>query len=223
MDLAQLVVFVRPPVVGGTKTRLAQAIGEDGAAALYEAFVEDTLALCERLREIGRVDVALWSTDAPSERIERWAREHGARTHVQPEGDLGVRMAAAFEEGLRSYERVVLIGSDVPTLPLSLVVAAFDALEGSSLMVGPANDGGYYAIGASQGVRPRFDGVRWSTPHALSDTLRANADRSPVLIGPWYDVDDPGDLAILRAHLSANPAAAPATARQLAALFPAHK
>jgi len=219
MELAQLALFVRPPTAGEAKTRLARALGDEGAAVLYDAFVDDMLALCARVHEAGRIDIAIWSAGPPQEAVDRWALEHGAEIHLQPRGDLGAKLSAAFDQALRRYERVVVIGSDMPTLPLALVVAAFDSLDQASLVLGPANDGGYYAIGASHGIRPSFDGIRWSTAYALADTLRANASQRAAIISPWYDVDDPTDLAILRAHLSANPGAAPATARRLAALF----
>jgi len=216
MDLAQLAVFVRPPAEGLVKTRLAEELGNAGAAALYRAFVDDTLTLCERVREIGRIELTLWASGLDDPAVAEWGRRLGTVPRLQPDGDLGERMSAAFEEGLRRYERVVIIGSDVPTLPLGLVVDAFDALERSAIVLGPSNDGGYYAIGATNDVRPAFDGVRWSTPSALTDTLEANPGVRVSLLAPWYDVDDAGDLAILRAHLSTNPAAARATARCLA-------
>jgi len=223
MELALLAVFIRSDSAGGVKTRLASLLGTEGASDLYDAFVEDALGLCARVRAVGRVDIALWTAGSPTEAIERWAREHDAEIHLQPEGDLGVKLSAAFDQGLQRYERVVIVGSDMPTLPLSLIVAAFDSLERARLVLGPANDGGYYAIGASHGIRPRFDGVRWSTSHALADTLRANASLRAAILSPWYDVDEPADLAILRAHLSADPAAAPATARRLDQLLGSHK
>jgi hypothetical protein len=136
---------------------------------------------------------------------------------------LGVRLAAAFDEGLRGYERVVIIGSDAPTLPAELIGAAFESLENSAFMLGPAHDGGYYAIGASQGVRPSFERVRWSTEDALGDTVKANAPRQPVLIPPWYDIDEPEDLAVLRAHLSVDSVVAPATASCMAELYRAQR
>lgn len=223
MEPAQLAVFVRPPSAGEAKTRLGALLGAQGAASLYRAFVEDTLALCARVRAAGRVDVAVWSAGPASPEVLRWARDHGAPIHLQPEGDLGQRLHATFDEALPRYERVVIIGSDIPTLPFALVVAAFDALEERRLMLGPSNDGGYYAIGASHGFQPSFEGVRWSTVHALADTLQANASERTAIIAPWYDVDEPADLDILRAHLSAMPSAASATARCLRTLLGAHR
>jgi glycosyltransferase A (GT-A) superfamily protein (DUF2064 family) len=72
-------------------------------------------------------------------------------------------------------------------------------------------------------VRPSFEGVRWSTADALEDTKKANAQRQVAIIAPWYDIDEPRDLEVLRAHLSVNSAAAPATASCLDELARAHK
>jgi hypothetical protein len=205
------------------KTRLAGLFGDRGAAELYHAFVEDTLRLCSRVRAAGRVDVTLWSDGPEDEIVSDWARRLDVPTRLQPEGDLGVKLGAAFDEGLRRYERVVIIGSDTPTLPIGLIVAALDSLENAPIVLGPANDGGYYAIGASHSVRPSFERVRWSTPDALQDTMTANVDRNVAILAPWYDIDEPEDLGILRAHLSVDPTAAPATARHLAELAHAQR
>lgn len=223
MELAQLAVFVRPPIAGKVKTRLAGLFGDRGAAELYQAFVEDTLRMCARVRAAGRVDVMLWSSGPEDEIVSEWARRLDVPARLQPEGDLGVKLRAAFDEGLRRYERVVIIGSDAPTLPIGLIGEALASLENASIVLGPANDGGYYAIGASHSVRPSFERVRWSTSDALQDTMTANVHQNVAVLAPWYDIDDPEDLGILRAHLSADPAAAPATARRLAELAPAQR
>ena len=215
MELAQLAVFVRPPDEGMVKTRLQRFLGRRGATALYQAFVDDTLALCSRVREAGRVATVLWSAGVDDRTVAEWGRRLGTAPQPQPEGDLGVRLSAAFEKGLRAYERVVIIGSDAPTLPFDHIVAAFNALDDASMVLGPANDGGYYAIGATRRVRPRFDGVRWSTETAFQDTVLANSSIDIATLPPWYDVDEPADLKVLQAHLSADPRSAPATARCL--------
>jgi len=218
MDLAQLAVFVQPPIAGKVKTRLAGAFGESGAAELYRAFVEDTLSLCARLRAAGRVEIALWSARPLDEIASEWANRLGVPLRLQPEGDLGAKLDAAFEEGLQSFQRVVIIGSDAPTLPIELIEAAFESLEAAPFVLGPSNDGGYYAVGASQSGRPSFEAVRWSTVHALEDTVKANSPRAVAILAPWYDIDEPEDVAVLRAHVSASPGIAPATARCLRSL-----
>jgi len=223
MELAQLAVFVRPPTAGKVKTRLSALFGERGAAELYRAFVEDTLDLCLRVAATGRVDVALWSAGPDDEIVSEWADRLGTPLRLQPPGDLGVKLTAAFDEGLRRYERVVIIGSDAPTLPIQLISAAFGSLDAAPIVLGPANDGGYYAVGASGKVPPSFEGVRWSTDRALEDTVTANAQRQVAIIAPWYDIDDAEDLAVLRAHLSVDPTVAPVTARCLTELVGAQR
>lgn len=223
MALAQLAVFVRPPVAGEVKTRLSTTLGQRGAADLYGAFARDTLRLCARVQAAGRVDLALWSAGPADDTVSSWAAELDVPVRLQPHGGLGERLTAAFEEGLRTHERVVVIGSDAPTLPIGLIGRAFQSLENASFALGPANDGGYYAIGAARAARPSFAGVRWSTPDALRDTVDANREQPIAILPPWYDVDDPEDLQLLRAHLSVDPSVAPATAAVLSAFEDAQR
>lgn len=215
MALAQLAVFVRAPKPGSTKTRLAGALGAEAAAALYEAFVDDTLSVCEQVRDSLPVDVAIWHAGPADEHVREWAARVNGFARAQPEGTLGKRLGAAFADGLDRYERVLVIGSDAPTLPATHLVDALGALAGSPLVLGPTSDGGYYAVGASKGARPTFEGVRWSTSHAFADTRAANAGIEFYETAPWYDVDEMRDLDLLRAHLSLDPSAAPATAARL--------
>lgn len=217
MDLAELAVFVRAPVAGSVKTRLHSVFGPDGATELYCAFVEDVVARCERVREAGRVSLSLWADDASDPMVERWASALGTEPLQQPDGDLGARLVKAFETGLGRAERVVVIGSDAPTFPFSNIANAFGQLAQVPLVLGPSNDGGYVLIGAS-GATPRFDDVRWSTELAYRDTRAANASLAVGTLPPWYDIDEEADLCTLRAHLSVEPAAAPATAAALTRL-----
>jgi rSAM/selenodomain-associated transferase 1 len=214
MELAQLAVFVRAPIAGSVKTRLHSRLGPEGATELYCAFVDDVVELCNRVQEAGRVGVALWADDADDPAVRRWAEALGTSPKQQADGDLGRRMTVAFEEGLAKVDRVVIIGSDAPTLPFGSIVSAFDRLADVPLVLGPSNDGGYYIIGASK-APPRFDGVRWSTEFAYQDTRVANSAVTLGTVPPWYDVDDEADLDALRAHLSVSPDAASATATVL--------
>ncbi|MEM7436797.1 MAG: TIGR04282 family arsenosugar biosynthesis glycosyltransferase [Myxococcota bacterium] len=221
MAVAQLLVFLRTPLPGQTKTRLAQVIGDERAVTLYTAFAEDTLSLCQRIAEAGDVDIALWHAGPRTDQIVHWAETVSATMHAQPSGTLGDRLEAAFASGLSVYESVVAIGSDAPTLPASLLASTFDALSRAQLVLGPTSDGGYYAIGASARRTPSFEHVRWSTEHTYADTRRANSNTAFAATAPWYDVDRPEDLELLRAHLSLDPGAAPATAEALG--FAGHK
>ena len=207
MKTVPLAVFVRPPEPGVAKTRLAPVLGETGAAELYGAFVQDTVRLCAAV-EGGAVE--LWSADLSEPDARRGLERFGFPIHEQPRGDLGERISAALFQGVRDHGQAIVIGSDSPSLPTSLVTDATRALQTADLVLGPTHDGGYYLIGV-RGEAPIFDRVRWSTPHALADTLAANRGRDVRLLSPWYDIDTAADLALLRFHLELDSALAPTT------------
>jgi rSAM/selenodomain-associated transferase 1 len=216
---AALALFARPVVAGATKTRLAARLGADGAAALYAAFVTDTLAT---VRAVPELDATLWVAGDPHHPS---LVGHALLRTRQPEGDLGARMAAALRQGLTEAPRALVLGTDTPTLPADHLSRALRLLDDHDVVLGPAADGGYYLIGAQRpatGLLPDlFSGVRWSSPRTLADTLDLTA-RTGLRVGlapPWYDVDDAPDLALLRLHLSLDPRAAPATHQALAGLF----
>lgn len=192
-------VFTKVPVAGRVKTRLQPVLGPEGACALHRAMLRDTLDKLARTP----FAVELWVDEG------RWP-DAGLPTFVQRGGDLGERMAAAFAAMLERADAAIIVGSDAPTLPLRCLHAAAAHLRRSDAVLGPACDGGYYLIGARE--VPRFEAVRWSTRHALRDTERTLDARR---LEPWYDVDRPDDLRLLRTHLRMQPRAAPHTARAL--------
>lgn len=201
-------VFARRPAAGRSKTRLAPALGADGAAALYDAFLTDTLARF--------TDATVFCADAAD--LAWFEDRHPGHRHLaQAEADLGERMRVALETLLEEADGAVVIGSDAPTLPAARVHAAGRALSrGADVVLGPAADGGYYLYGC-RGEAPALPDVRWSSRHALADTVASleRAGRTPALLAPWYDVDTPEDLRLLRAHLALTPRVAPETARAL--------
>lgn len=215
MSRTPVAVFARPPRPGVAKTRLVPALGERGAATLYAAFLADVLARCASVPGLGTRVYCADDPEAP-ELVE----VTGDLPRVAQRGDdLGARMARALGELVGSAGRGLIVGSDVPTLPAAHLSAAADALvAGAELVLGPSADGGYCLVGVSGAVPPVFDGVRWSGPHVLADTLaRAREAGLRVrLLPPWYDVDTPADLRLLRAHLALAPGAAPRTAQCLA-------
>ncbi len=200
-----IALFARAPRPGAVKTRLIPAVGAQTAAALYGAFLRDT---CDRVASVSELDPIVWAASDDDAR----ALELGLPVRAQPDADLGERMRAALEHGIEAAGRAIVIGTDAPTLPVSILRAAVRALDTAELVLGPACDGGYYLIGARGRVPALGPGVRWSTRHALADTLARNPV-SAALLPPWYDVDTPEDLRLLRAHLALRPSAAPATAR----------
>lgn len=215
MTRTPIAIFARVPEPGLTKTRLVPALGERGAAELYAAFLRDTVARCTGADGL---DPELWiAGDPDGSTLADLAGPLPRRR--QRGGDLGARMAHALGRMIERAGRGVVVGSDAPTLPAVYLGLAREALDrGAEAVVGPSADGGYYLVGARDRVPPLFEGIRWSSPHTLHDTLgRARAAGARLaMLPPWYDVDTPADLRLLRAHLAVSPRAAPHTVQHLA-------
>ena len=198
-------IFVKEPVAGRVKTRLAADLGEDGAelaANLYRAFQID---LVDRFRDRFDERVLGYGPSSAGEFFESLGAGN-YRLWPPPDFDLGKRMLAFFETAFANGAgRVVLIGSDSPTLPISLVDEAFESLMSHDLVLGPATDGGYVLIGQSEHVRDVFDDIRWSTDSVLAQTVLAahSQSLSVGLLGLWYDVDTSEDLRMLEGHITA--------------------
>ncbi|HEX9465950.1 MAG TPA: TIGR04282 family arsenosugar biosynthesis glycosyltransferase [Alphaproteobacteria bacterium] len=180
-----LVIFARAPQRGRVKSRLAEGIG--GGAALQ--FYRRTLATV--LRRVGRDrrwrSVLAVTPDHAARSARAWPMKLPLRR--QGAGDLGVRMARA----LRNYPAgpVCIIGADIPDIDAPLVWRAFKALAAADVVFGPAEDGGYWLVGAQSGRRFNFfGGVRWSTKHALADTRSNLNGRRVALIERLADIDD---------------------------------
>lgn len=192
-----LMIFAKAPEPGRVKTRLE--LPPEQAAAVHAAFVRDVV---ERHRHPHR-RLTVWRAGASDHPF--WATLETPLA-VQPEGTLGRRMEQAFRTELASADRVVILGTDSPSLPPRLVDAAFAALESVPLVIGPACDGGYYLLGMTGAVAPIFmEDMAWGTEEVLRRTLDAatTAGVDYRLLDFWYDVDRPADLALLRAHLPA--------------------
>lgn len=197
-------IFVKHPVPGCVKTRLAAGLGAKRAAEIYSAFVAD---LVERFRRTAdrrilcfapdQVDAARFFQSIAGQNYQLWA---------QPDETLGGRMAQFFAKHMASNgDRVVLIGSDSPTLPKEDIDQAFTLLNNNDCVLGPATDGGYYLIGQRGGPWPIFDDVDWSGPCVLEQTVsRITAcDARLALLPACYDVDTIDDLQVLRGHVQA--------------------
>lgn len=188
-------VFAKYWEPGKVKTRLAQSFGTTKAARIYEVFVAATIA---RLTSIEARRVLAYSPGDPATRQHFSAAEkEGWGLTAQVSGDLGQRMATFFEEQLRhGAERVVLVGTDSPNLPLVEVQEAFEHLRTTDVVIGPSRDGGYYLIGVAERVPPIFEDMPWSGPELLKATtsrLQA-AGIAFETLDPWYDVDELFDL-----------------------------
>jgi len=208
-----LCILVKAPRPGEVKTRLAPAVGPEGAAVLAGAFLEDTLAMA-RGRDWARVVLAVAGDSSlldPPDDVEVWS---------QGVGDLGERMERVLLRALVKAPRAILIGTDSPGLPPRLVDDARTALATHGAVLGPARDGGFYLIGLDRCEPGLLSGLPWSRSDTLVHTearLR-HAGRTVARTEPWFDVDEPADLARLEGLIGSGEVAAPATARALASL-----
>jgi len=180
-----VIVFARAPRLGTVKRRLAAGIGARAALRFHLAMLRRIVRLLAGHR---RFRAVLATT--PDRAHARWPR--GLARIPQGQGDLGQRMERAANRYRRG--RVVLIGCDIPSLALSDLHAAFRALGSADAVFGPAEDGGYWlvALAPRRPAHP-FAGVRWSSPHALADTLRNFAHRKVRFLRRLRDVDDEAD------------------------------
>jgi rSAM/selenodomain-associated transferase 1 len=186
----RLVVMAKAPVAGRVKTRIA---GQAGVAAAARFARLGAAALLRRVAADPR-----WSTTVavtPDAAALRRLWPGGAALAPQGDGDLGRRMQRIFERA--PHGPVVIVGTDVPGITPGLIAAAFRLLGRHDAVFGPAADGGYWLVGMRR--RPRvlqpFHGVRWSTAHALDDTLANLSGRSVARVATLSDVDTAADLA----------------------------
>ena len=182
----RVVLFTRYPVPGQAKTRLIPALGAVGAAALHRTLTERTVAV---VRDSG-LSLEIRSTGANVEMFSDWLGVGGVVD--QGEGDLGTRLARAAPP----YP-VIFIGADAPDLTPALLRNAADALRDASVVIGPAEDGGYWLLGLAGEVPGVFADIAWSTDAVFAQTLTrlATAGIAPVLLPELADCDRPEDLA----------------------------
>lgn len=208
-------VFARAPRPGRVKTRLAATVGRAEAARLYASFIRDTVDPLQRAETFQPVLYAASAEDRDP--LAKLSPDLPLRT--QQGSHLGQRMTNALAEQTERHGLALLVGTDAPTLPIAHLLCAVRKLETTDVVLGPSADGGYYLIGIRSVVPALDDTIRWSSPHALADTLRClrSQGRRVGLTPPWYDVDDGDDLALVKLHVSLRPEAAPHTARALLA------
>ncbi|PTX58035.1 hypothetical protein C8N43_2711 [Litoreibacter ponti] len=184
-----LVVMVKEPRPGRVKTRLGRDLGMVGAAWWFRHQVASVL---RRLRD-PRWDLVLAvSPDHEGLASRVWPED--LRRWPQGRGDLGDRMGAAF--AVMPPGPVCIIGADIPDVSRGAVAEAFAALGAAAAVFGPAPDGGYWLVGLKRLRRHAgmFDGVRWSTEHALADTIASLKGARVAYVRELRDVDTVADL-----------------------------
>ena len=197
----QLIIFTRFPEAGKTKTRLIPHLGAEEAAQLQKEMTEHTVR--QACRTDMRIEVR--HEGGTHEQMRKWL---GTDLNYveQGNGDLGERMQRAFEDHFsRGIQRIVIVGSDCPSNDWKNIKAAFEALESNDVVIGPANDGGYYLIGLCRAggstPPPRswpsatlFEGIDWGGGQVFEQPMAAAADLTVYPLPTLNDVDLPADI-----------------------------
>lgn len=183
----RLVLFARYPTAGAAKTRLIPALGPEGASRVHRQLTEKTLSVLQA----SGLPVELHYTGAELVDFRAWLGE-GFTLVKQAEGDLTDRLMAALHPA-----PVIFFGADTPDLAAHHIAQAVAALETHPVLLGPADDGGYYLIGMKQPMPELLDLMPWSTDQVMPETLRRLAVKGiePALLETLHDCDRPEDLA----------------------------
>jgi len=210
-----LCIMAKAPEAGQVKTRLCPPLSPEDAAELYRCFLLDKIA---QVREVAEAEPVL--AFAPAQAAAAFEALAPGFTLLPQRGpDLTARLTAVCVDLFRSgCDAAILIDSDTPTLPTERLERAVAVVKegGCDLVLGPSEDGGYYLIGLRRLHPGLFEGMQWSTPTVLEETLRrARAlGLSATTLSAWYDVDTAADLVRLRADLSAGPPGGPRHTRR---------
>lgn len=187
MDIVpRLVLFARYPTAGECKTRLIPALGAEGAASLHRHLTERTIGV---MRESG-APITLAFTGAKRSDFEQWLGGDIALIQ-QAEGDLTARLLACLNPA-----PVIFFGADTPDLDARHVNAAIIGLQTHEVVIGPAEDGGYYLIAMRNALPELLTDMPWSTEQVLPETLArlTQIGIAPLLLEPLSDCDRPEDL-----------------------------
>ena len=191
MTVCALGLMAKAPIAGEVKTRLVPPLTAREAAELNICFLRDMAA---NIKSVSGAGLVVY-TPIGSEPAFDGVLPEGFKLLAQRGPSLGDRLCNATDDLLREgHSAVCLINSDSPTLPKSILIRAVDllAMPGDRVVVGAADDGGYYLIGLKHAHRNLFNGIAWSTSDVLARTRQRAAEiELPVeLLPPWYDVDD---------------------------------
>ena len=179
-----LLVFTRNPALGKVKTRLAKTVGDKTALEVYTFLLERTRDIAAKVT----ADKAVYYSVKIREN-DIWDATIFQK-YLQVGEDLGIRMLHAFKNGFETgYEKVLIIGSDLYDLTAEIIENAFKALENNEVVIGPAEDGGYYLLGMNSLEEKVFKNKDWGTETVRKDTLEDLKDKKVFLLGELNDVD----------------------------------
>lgn len=184
-----LLIFVKNPVLGKVKTRLAADIGQDKALRVYQQLLEITREVVQQ------VDAQRYVFYSDQVEDDGWS-EAFFQKRKQVGDDLGARMKNAFQEVLETHDAAVIVGSDCPDISVSLIDAAFTHLETHDAVLGPSQDGGYYLLGLKNLAVDVFSDMPWSTAEVLGKTIQVLVHEGQTIyaLPALNDIDNLADL-----------------------------
>lgn len=181
-----LLVFIKNPVKGQVKTRLASSVGNEEALRIYNELLNHTR------KEATRINCNKWVCYSHYlEKNDEW-QQAGFTPYLQHGSDLGERMSNAFQRAFANSQKVVIIGSDCPQINTAMIQTAFDALDNNPLVLGPTLDGGYYLLGMNDFFPALFQDIEWSTDSVCQNTIQKAEEIyniTPSMLPPLSDVD----------------------------------
>jgi len=168
-----LIVFAKNPILGKVKTRIAKTLGDKVALDIYKALL---------LKTKEEVASDIWDNIATEKKVQKGK-------------NLGERMYNAFSEGFKfGYNKICIIGTDLWDIKSEEINNAFTTLEKNEIVIGPANDGGYYLLGLKKLVKKIFQNKNWGESDVLSDTLNDLKENIIKLLPPKNDIDFEKDV-----------------------------
>lgn len=204
---SMVLVFAKAPRAGDVKTRLASGVGDAAAAGIYRRMGR---AVIDQLAGVRAGITVCYAPCGAEDEVREWLGDVPGRYWPQPDGDLGRRMRLMFDRAFEAADRVVVIGTDAPTVGADTVHRALDALDSADVVLGPATDGGYYLMGLRAPDPALFADIPWSTERVLGETVvRARESGARVTyLEPQSDIDTVDDLTpelMRRLGLAADP------------------
>lgn len=180
-------IMFRIPEYGKVKKRLAAQIGTEDALSVYAAMLHETIENISKLTDMDIYGFYEGLASTQHSVLKRF------QSIPQRGNNLGEKMLNAvqwlFE---KRYRRAALIGADSPDLPACYIKDAFLKLNSYELVIGPAEDGGYYLIGMNRPLDIIFKGIKWGSSSVMKDTVSI-AEKEGIeyfLLPQWYDIDD---------------------------------
>jgi len=187
-----LIIFIKNPVPGKCKTRLAKTIGDEAAATVYRKLLAYTRMICLKFEG----DKYLYYDGFINENDD-WHPDTFTK-RIQLQANLGLRMEHALSEVLMNHDSAVIIGSDCPELKIRHIQSPFEALNDEDVVIGPSFDGGYYLIGMKRVHKILFNDIVWSSS-AVFDVSQERLNENKIslsILEKLHDLDNADDLAL---------------------------